>query len=151
MLDLIGLESFLKTSGGKGLHVVVPLAPERGHDEVRDFSEAVVVHMARTIPNLFVAKSGARNRVGRIFIDYLRNGRTATTAAAFSARARPGMGVSMPIAWRELARLESAAQWTIFTAPARLSRQRADPWKDYWTTRQSLDAALKKVGVPKRR
>jgi bifunctional non-homologous end joining protein LigD len=145
VLDLLGLESFLKTSGGKGLHVVVPLEPERTHDEVRDFSEQVVLHMARTLPKLFVAKSGARNRVGRIFVDYLRNGTTATTAAAFTARARPGLGVSVPLAWRELARLESADEWNIRNLPARLARQRSDPWKDYWKTRQRLGAALAKL------
>ncbi|HEX5130210.1 MAG TPA: DNA ligase D [Usitatibacter sp.] len=145
VLDLLGLESWLKTSGGKGLHVVVPLKPERTHEEVRDFSEQVVVHMAKTLPKLFVAKSGARNRVGRIFVDYLRNGTTATTAAAFTARARPGLGVSVPLAWRELAKLESADQWNIETLPARLARQRIDPWKDYWKTRQGLDAALAKL------
>jgi bifunctional non-homologous end joining protein LigD len=67
---------------------VVPVTPKLGYDEVKDFSRAVVVHLARTLPGLFVAKSGAKNRVGRIFVDYLRNGRGATTAAAFSARAR---------------------------------------------------------------
>jgi bifunctional non-homologous end joining protein LigD len=145
MLDLVGLESFLKTSGGKGLHVVVPLAPEKTHAEVRDFSQAVVQHLARTLPRLFVSKSGAKNRVGRIFIDYLRNGEKATTAAAFTARARPGLGVSVPIAWRELAKLESADQWTIETLPARLSRLRSDPWKDYWKMRQRIDDARERL------
>jgi bifunctional non-homologous end joining protein LigD len=145
LLDMLGLESFLKTSGGKGLHVVVPLAPEAGHAEVRDFSQSVVRHLAKTLPALFVAKSGASNRVGRIFVDYLRNGETATTVAAFSARARPGLGVSVPLAWRELARLEGADQWNIATLPARLARQRADPWKDYWSTRQKLDKARDKL------
>ncbi|MDQ3189892.1 MAG: DNA ligase D, partial [Pseudomonadota bacterium] len=101
-LDELKLKSFLKTSGGKGLHVIVPLTASLGWDEVKDFSEAVVVHLARTVPQRFVAKSGPSNRVGRIFIDYLRNGRGATTAAAFSARARPGLGVSVPLAWSEL-------------------------------------------------
>ena len=68
MLDMLGLASFLKTSGGKGLHVVVPLTPKLGYGEVKDFSQAVVVHLARTLPSLFVAKSGARNRVGAIRI-----------------------------------------------------------------------------------
>jgi DNA primase len=134
MLDLVELESFLKTSGGKGLHVVVPLKPEWGWDEAKDFSEDVVAHMARTLPQLFVAKSGARNRVGRIFIDYLRNSFQASTIAAFSARARPGLGVSVPIAWRELKTLEGANQWTIVNVHERCPRQRVDPWKDYATT-----------------
>jgi bifunctional non-homologous end joining protein LigD len=146
MLDLLGLASFLKTSGGKGLHVVVPLTPRWDYDEVKDFSASLVAHMARTLPKLFVAKSGAKNRVGRIFIDYLRNGKGATTAAAFSARARPGLGVSVPVAWRELKGLDAANQWDIFTVFERLSKQRADPWKDYWTTKQTLEAAAKKLG-----
>ncbi len=145
MLDLLGLESFLKTSGGKGLHVVVPLAPKWDYDAVKDFSELLVQHMARTIPKLFVSKSGARNRVGRIFIDYLRNGKGATTIAAFSARARPGLGVSVPVAWRELAGLEAANQWNIANVFERLDRQRSDPWKDYWGVKQTLEGALRKL------
>jgi bifunctional non-homologous end joining protein LigD len=143
MLDLLGLRSFLKTSGGKGLHVVVPLTPqaEWDYDAVRDFSEKMTQHMARTLPNLFVAKSGPQNRIGRIFLDYLRNGTGATTVAAFSARARPGLGVSVPVRWNELAKLERADQWNIFTVHERLAKLRADPWKDYWTTEQTLDDA----------
>ncbi|HYC38404.1 MAG TPA: DNA ligase D [Usitatibacter sp.] len=146
-LDLLGLESFVKTSGGKGLHVVVPLTPkpEWDYDRVKDFSEQLVQHMAATLPQLFVSKSGARNRVGRIFIDYLRNGKGATTIAAFSARARPGLGVSVPVTWRELPKLTAANQWDIFNVHERLSKLRADPWKDYARTRQTLDAAAKKM------
>ncbi len=145
MLDMLGLESFLKTSGGKGLHVVVPLTPKDDYDTVKDFSQAVVVHLARTLPNLFVAKSGPRNRIGRIFIDYLRNGNGATTAAAFTARARPGLGVSVPVRWSELSGLEGAAQWNIFSVHERLAKLRADPWKDYAKTRQALQAASKRL------
>ena len=145
MLDLLGLESFLKTSGGKGLHVVVPLTPKWDYGEVKDFSEKLVQHMSRTIPKLFVSKSGARNRVGRIFIDYLRNGKGATTIAAFSARARPGLGVSVPVTWRELNGLEAANQWDITNIFERLKKQRSDPWKGYWPVEQTLDAALAKL------
>jgi bifunctional non-homologous end joining protein LigD len=145
MLDMLELESFLKTSGGKGLHVVVPLTPKDDYDAVKDFSRAIVVHLARALPNLFVSKSGARNRVGRIFIDYLRNGNGATTAAAFSARARPGLGVSVPLKWSELKGLKSAAQWNIFNVHERLSKLRADPWKDYAKTRQTIGAAARRL------
>jgi bifunctional non-homologous end joining protein LigD len=145
MLDLLGLESFLKTSGGKGLHLVVPLTPKDDYDTVKDFSQAVVVHLARTLPKLFVAKSGASNRLGKIFVDYLRNGNGATTAAAFSARSRPGLGVSVPLAWSELAKLRSASQWNIFNLHERIARQRSDPWKDYARTRQTLAKAAKKL------
>src|SRR5678815_2424188 len=102
MLTKLGLEGWLKTSGGKGLHVVVPLTPRLDYDSVKSFSQDVVRHLARTIPSRFVAKSGPKNRVGKLFVDYLRNGHGATTAAAFSARARPGLGVSMPVSWDDL-------------------------------------------------
>jgi bifunctional non-homologous end joining protein LigD len=145
MLDMLELTSFLKTSGGKGLHIVVPLTPKDDYDTVKDFSQAVVVHLAGTLPKLFVAKSGARNRVGRIFIDYLRNGNGATTAAAFSARARPGLGVSVPVKWSELAGLKGGAQWNIFSIHERLGKLRGDPWKDYAGTRQTIGAAAKRL------
>ena len=146
LLDELGLQSWLKTSGGKGLHVVVPLAPRLDYETVKGFSQAVVQHLARTIPSRFVAKSGAANRVGKIFVDYLRNGHGQTTAAAFSARARPGLGVSMPVAWERLMELKGAAQWTIATAREYVSFQKDDPWAGYWKARQGLAGAMKGLG-----
>ncbi|MGN6525290.1 MAG: DNA ligase D [Burkholderiaceae bacterium] len=143
LLDELGLKCWIKTSGGKGLHVVVPLAPRLDYDAVKGFSQRVVQHLAQTIPQRFVAKSGAPNRVGRIFVDWLRNGFNATTAAAFSARARPGLGVSMPIAWDELPDIKSGAHWTISNARDRLSFQKADPWADYAGCKQTLAKAIK--------
>jgi bifunctional non-homologous end joining protein LigD len=148
MLEELGLASWLKTSGGKGLHVAVPLAPKLDYEVVKDFSRAVVAHMAKTIPQRFVAKSGGSNRIGKIFIDYLRNGHGQTTAAAFSARARPRLGVSMPVSWEQLPSLKGGAQWTIATAREYLSFEKADPWIDYWKTKQTLSAARKKLKVP---
>ena len=145
-LQQLGLESFLKTSGGKGLHVVVPLATRADYDVVNKFSKAVGEHLARVIPSRFVAKSGPANRVGKLFVDYLRNVHGATTAAAFSARARPGLGVSMPVSWEELPKIKSGSQWTIATAREHLSFQVADPWADYWEKRQTLTAAMKALG-----
>ena len=145
MLEELGLKSWLKTSGGKGLHVAVPLAPKLDFEVVKDFSRAVVAHMAKTIPQRFVAKSGGSNRVGKIFIDYLRNGHGQTTAAAFSARARPGLGVSIPVSWDQLPSLKGGAQWTVVTAREHLSFEKADPWTDYWKSRQTLAAARKKL------
>lgn len=147
MLEHLELQSWLKTSGGKGLHVVVPLAPRLDYDQVKDFSRAVVAHMAKTIPQRFVAKSGGSNRVGKIFIDYLRNGHGQTTAAAFSARARPGLGVSIPVSWDQLSDLKAGAHWTITTAPEYLASEMADPWADYWKSRQSLTEGLKLLGL----
>jgi bifunctional non-homologous end joining protein LigD len=146
MLNALGLKAWLKTSGGKGLHVVVPLAPRHGYDTVKGFSQAIVQHLARTIPARFVARSGPSNRIGKLFVDYLRNGHGATTAAAFSARARPGLGVSMPVSWDDLATLKSGAQWDIRTAREHLSFQTADPWAGYWKTRQALAEPMKRLG-----
>jgi bifunctional non-homologous end joining protein LigD len=146
MLGELGLASWLKTSGGKGLHVVVPIVAKLGYDVVKGFSQAVVTHLAKTIPERFVAKSGGSNRVGRIFVDYLRNGHGQTTAAAFSARSRPGLGVSMPVEWEQLMALKSGAQWTIATAREYLSFEQKDPWADYWTTRQTLADGMKTLG-----
>lgn len=146
VLDELGLASFLKTSGGKGLHVVVPLTPKSGWDEVKDFAQALVQHMAATIPQRFVAKSGARNRVGKIFIDYLRNGVGATTASAFSVRARPGLGVSIPVAWDEVGTLRSGAHWTVRNAGPRLDElEHDDPWADYAVTRQTILRASQRL------
>ena len=97
LLEQLGLASFLKTSGGKGLHVVVPIAPKEDWDTVKALAKRIVEHMAETIPERFVAKSGPKNRVGKVFVDYLRNGFGATTACAWSARARPGLGVSRAV------------------------------------------------------
>jgi bifunctional non-homologous end joining protein LigD len=139
-LEDLGLRSWLKTSGGKGLHLAVPLKPQRDHQEVKAIARAIAEHLARTIPQRFAAKSGAKNRIGRVFVDYLRNGPAQTTAAAFSARARPGMGVSVTVGWDELEQLRGGDAWTIRTAPEFLAG-RADPWADYWRTSQTLDLA----------
>ena len=102
--------------------------------------------MATTIPERFVAKSGAKNRVGRIFVDYLRNGFGATTACAWSARARPGLGVSRPLRWDELGALTGGAHWTIRNA-ARADRGARRSLASYAKTRQTLTKAGKTLGV----
>ncbi len=144
-LDELGLASFLKTSGGKGLHVVVPLKRQYDFDTVKDFSHAVVLHLAAVIPQRFVAKSGPKNRVGKIFADYLRNGFGATTVSAWSLRARPGMGVSVPVAWDELASLTGGAHWTAQTLGARLAVGN-QPWDAYEASANSLTSAMKVLG-----
>lgn len=148
LLEELGLACWLKTSGGKGLHVVVPIVPRWPHEVVKALSKAMVQHLARTLPSRFVARSGPANRVGRIFVDYLRNGHAATTVAAFSARARPGLGVSMPVAWDDLPSLRSGAHWTVQTAREHLSFQSVDPWADYARTPQALDDAMAAMGLP---
>lgn len=137
LLEEMGLHSLLKTSGGKGLHVVVPLAPRHEWEMARRFSQGVTRHLARLAPDRFAARSGPKNRVGRIFPDYLRNGRGATTVAAYSARARPGLGVSVPVSWDELPKLESGAHWTVANLHERL-RPGDDPWAGMAALPQSL-------------
>lgn len=144
MLDELGLDSFLKTSGGKGLHVVVPLTRRHDWDEVKDFSLAIAQHLARTLPSLFSSTMGEKNRVGRIFVDTLRNRRHASTVSAYSVRARPRLPVSVPISWDELDDIGGGGEWTVATLPGRLASLARDPWGDYAGCRQSLTAAMRK-------
>ncbi len=145
LVEELGLLPFLKTSGGKGLHVVIPLKKQHDWDTVKGFSQAIVQHMSQTIPQRFVAKSGPKNRVGKIFVDYLRNGFGATTVSAWSARARPGMGVSVPLAWDELPGLSSSAQWTVRNISERLPIGNT-PWDAYAASARPLTAAMKTMG-----
>ncbi|WP_246797318.1 DNA ligase D [Burkholderia perseverans] len=144
LLDALGLPAFCKTSGGKGLHVVVPITRHTEWDDAKAFSQAVARHLAGQLPDRFTAKMGPENRRGLIFVDYLRNGRGASTVAAYSARARPGMGVSVPLAWEEVAATTGGAQWTIASLPARLDAQRADPWDGYDAARTRITAAMRR-------
>lgn len=141
-LTQLKLTAFIKTSGGKGLHIVVPLKRAHDWDTVKDFSQAIVQHLATTLPQRFVAKSGPRNRVAKIFIDYLRNGFGVTTVAAWSARSRPGLGVSVPINWAELDALDSSAHWIIANIHARLEVGNS-PWEACSGSAQSITAAMK--------
>ncbi|PHV36244.1 DNA ligase D [Janthinobacterium sp. BJB304] len=143
-LTELGLPAWLKTSGGKGLHVVVPIRPKHDWDTVKAFSQAIVAHMAQLIPQRFVLKSGPSNRVGKIFIDYLRNGRGATTVCAWSARTRSGLGISVPLAWEELDKLKAGDQWNVGNVHSRLDVGNA-PWDGYARSAKGLDAAMKKL------
>lgn len=145
LLDEVGLQSFIKTSGGKGYHIVIPLTRRQGWDEVKAFSQGIARHMAKVMPDRFSAVLGPKNRVGKIFIDYLRNSKGASTVAAFSARARSGMGVSMPIAWEELREIKAADQWTIHSAIKRQRTLGADAWQGYARCRQGLTVAMRRA------
>jgi bifunctional non-homologous end joining protein LigD len=135
ILKGLGLESFLKTTGGKGLHVVVPFDKGPGWDEVKDFSRHIAQAVAEHDPAHFTINSRKDVRGGRIFIDYLRNGLGASAIAPYSTRARPGAPVALPLRWQELSRLRSGSQFTLKDA---LRRMRADPWAKLATTRQRL-------------
>lgn len=144
-LDTLGLPAFLKTSGGKGLHVVVPIRRRHDWRTAKGFSRAVVQHMAKTIPQRFVARSGPKNRVGRIYIDYLRNGLGATTVCAWSARARPGLGISVPVDWRELDSLRGGDHWRVGTVHERLDVGNG-PWDGYARAARGLGPAIRALG-----
>ncbi|QRY77660.1 DNA ligase D [Pseudomonas sp. PDNC002] len=141
LLDELGLAAFLKTSGGKGMHILVPLQRRHDWDEVKDFAHAIGKHMAQLMPDRFSAVSGPKNRVGRIFIDYLRNSRGASTVCVWSVRAREGLPVSVPISRDELPGLKGANQWTIATVDERLAA--TDPWADWAKTRQRLTRTMR--------
>ena len=126
----LGLVPFLKTTGGKGLHVVVPLARRQSWPEVRRFCEAFARQQAEQAPKRFTANMAKRERRGRIFLDYLRNARSATAVAAYSLRARPRVPASVPLAWSELDLLENPRDLDYATVPARLSEDFVDPWAD---------------------
>ena len=138
LLERTGLESFLKTTGGKGLHVVVPLVASADWKECLEFSRAVAVAMERAQPDLYTTNFAKAGRERKILVDYLRNNRTNTSVAAFSTRARPGAAVSAPLRWTELDPALDPAAFTMLTIEKRLARLRQDPWRDYWTARQKL-------------
>ncbi len=137
-LERIGLTSFLRTSGGKGFHVVVPLNPPAPWDQVKSFAQAVAEAMAGYKPKEFVAVAGEKNRVNRIFVDWLRNGRGATSVASFSLRARATAGVAMPLSWAELTKIKRGDQFTIKNAMKHIRDWHTHPWRDIDTTQQTL-------------
>jgi bifunctional non-homologous end joining protein LigD len=147
LFDGLGLRSFLKTSGGKGLHVVVPIAPEAGWDEVKEFTRMVALRMVEAFPERFTANVSKARRKGKIFIDYLRNGRGATSVAPYSLRSRPGATVAVPIAWEDLAQDVRSDSYTLKNLEAAL-KKRKDPWAEYFEVRQSLTTKMKRsVGM----
>ena len=134
----LGLESFVKTTGGKGLHVVMPLTRRHDWDEVKAFAKAVAADMVKREPGKYTDNVRKERRKGRVFIDYLRNGRGATYIAPFSTRARPGAPVSVPVAWDALGPDLSSDRWNVETLPARLERLKRDPWAEMDGVRQSI-------------
>jgi bifunctional non-homologous end joining protein LigD len=137
-LASLGLKSFVRTSGGKGLHVVVPLNPPEKWDHVRRFARMIAEAMVEEQPDAFVATAGEAKREDRIFIDWLRNARGATSVASYSLRARPQAGVALPLDWSQLSRLKAANCFTITDTARRIARRRADPWAGIDEVVQSL-------------
>ena len=145
-----GLSAFVKTSGGKGLHVVAPVKPKAEWPAVKAFTKAIADSMAADSPDRYVSTIPKAKRHGKILIDYLRNQRGMTAVAAYSTRARPGAAVSMPLAWEELAPELGSAYFTTRNAPARLSSS-ADPWADFRAAAAPIEEDRKKSKSPRRR
>jgi bifunctional non-homologous end joining protein LigD len=140
-LENIGLQSFLKTSGGKGFHIAVPLQRKHDWDGIKAFSKAIAAAMAREKPALYTATMSKIKRRGKVYIDYLRNSRGATFIAPFSTRARRNAPISLPLAWDELSEKTDPAGWTI-TAEVSAFKRGERAWKDFYQVRQSITAAM---------
>lgn len=138
LLEQLELESFLRVSGGKGLHVVVPLNPGCDWDLTKRFAHGFADALARSEPDRFLSTATKSKRNKRIFVDYLRNGRGATAVASYSMRGRAGAPVAMPLAWSELSKLTKANAFTIKDVPAKLKRRRKDPWEGIDRVKQNL-------------
>ncbi len=137
-MEEFGLKTFLKTTGGKGLHVTVPLTPKYGWPTIKAFARAVAQSMEHDAPDRFIANMSKEKRKGRIFVDYLRNELTATAVAPYAVRARPGATVATPLAWSELTPALKPADFTVATVPQRL-KAIDDPWADYPGIQQTID------------
>jgi bifunctional non-homologous end joining protein LigD len=142
VLATLGLESYCKTTGGRGLHVVVPLVPRAGWPESLAFTRALSEALARTDPRAYTTQFRKKGRDDKILIDYLRNSRGSTSVAAYSTRAREGAPVSVPIGWNELVPSLDPGAFTVSRVAARLAHLEADPWDGYWSCRQTLTSRL---------
>jgi bifunctional non-homologous end joining protein LigD len=143
----LGLCAFVKTTGGKGLHVVVPIARRNRWEEIKEFCKKVAESMVREAPELYTSTMSKAKRKRKIFIDYLRNTRGATSVAAYSTRARPGAPVSTPLRWEELSSEIRSDHFTVRNLPeqlSRLKRLKKDPWEDYEKARRPITAKVKK-------
>ncbi len=148
LLETLGLRPFIKTTGGKGLHVVIPIQPTRAWDRAKAFCKAIAELLVRTFPDRFTSKITKSTREGRIFVDYLRNAENATAIAAYSVRAKANAPVAMPIAWEQLKDDLRFDHFNVRNVPGLLRHRRQDPWSDLDVVEQELtDAMLRQVGV----
>lgn len=141
----LGFKSFLKSTGGKGLHLVAPLTPKLGWDEVKAFAKAIADALVAARPDRYTANPLKKTRVGKIFVDYLRNQRGGSAIVNYSTRAKEGAPVACPLRWDELKGLKTAAPYNVKTLPARLKALKSDPWEGFFSTRQSITAKAKKA------
>jgi bifunctional non-homologous end joining protein LigD len=141
-LEDLGLESFLRTSGGKGLHVVAPLSRRNTWDQLKEFAHALADDMVRQAPERLIATMSKAKRRGKVYVDYLRNQRGATAVASYSSRARTGATVAMPLAWKELSTRTKPDGYSVVSVPKRL-KTAADPWKGFFAVRQSITQSMR--------
>ena len=144
LLADVRLKSWVKTTGGKGLHFVLPITRRHTWLEIREFARGLADALVGAAPSLFTAKAAREARPGRVYVDYLRNAEGATAVAAYSLRARPGLPVSMPIAFDELDRDVRGDHFNIDNAVDTLAH-RHDPWADYEHSRQTLSASMRRA------
>lgn len=142
ILKQLKLETFVRTSGGKGLHVVLPLARKNTWDEAAGFAHNIALGLANHEPTRFVANMRKELRKGKIFVDYLRNQRGSTSVASYSTRNRKGAPVAVPLTWKELPKLKGPAEFTVKTVPLRLVKLKQDPWEGFFETKQTLTTAM---------
>jgi bifunctional non-homologous end joining protein LigD len=141
-LEELGLQTFVRTTGGKGLHLVAPIARRTTWDELKDFARAFADALVREKPREFIAQSSKAKRKGKIFLDYLRNERGATAIACYSTRARPGATVATPLSWNELSESTQPGQFSVRTVPVRIKALKQDPWKGFFEVEQALTKAM---------
>jgi bifunctional non-homologous end joining protein LigD len=141
-LEERGLESFVRTSGGKGLHVVVPYSPSVDWSGAGAFARELVEALVEREPSRYTATMSKAKRDGKVFVDHFRNGRGATSVTSYSLRARAGAPVALPVGWDELGRVKAGDEWTAERVLKRLHTRKEDPWADFWTVgeRQKLPA-----------
>jgi bifunctional non-homologous end joining protein LigD len=138
VLKKMGLTSFVKTTGGKGLHVVAPFQPDQEWDEVKNFTKKIAEGMSKLQPDRYLSTMSKKKRFKKIFIDYLRNGRGSTFVAPYSTRTKAGATVSMPIFWKDLDNGIRSDSFTVRNVNGHLSKRKTDPWKDFFSLKQKL-------------
>lgn len=139
MLQQIGLESFVKVTGGKGLHVQFPFLPNYTWEQIKNFAKTLGRELVDRHPNLYTINMSKKTRGGKIFVDYLRNGRGSTAVAPYSLRARSRSSVAMPLEWEDLKKLKSADGFSLKKALRYLNKRKSDPWRDYFKITQRIE------------
>lgn len=137
-LEKLNLASFVKTTGGKGLHVVIPILPEYDWEKIKNFTHVFVLYLEKRSPDRYISNMKKSKRGGKIFVDYLRNQRGATAVSAYSTRARLHAPISVPLTWDELTKMRKYPLFTLKTLPKRLAALKSDPWEDFWIIKQHL-------------